>query len=210
MFYILNIDEENDSYKVFEYWENSIKIINYKELELLLSNKKVFGCIRNDNQWILKSFTLEFVKNYNKWMGKETFISDKLCRIIDYKSEKDIDVLFVDDNKILQNISFSEFFRGVLNKKSLKKLYEGFSEKPFVGEKSLLKDGEICEIIKIHDNNLLSVRFQNNMILNDISYDLFKSGKLSNPFKTLKRRNLPERILCYFFLEAYKLNKSFH
>ena len=90
--------------------------------------------------------------------------------IIEYRKTSDIDVKF-EDGAIVKHRTYTQFKLGqILNPNIRQYNFEGVSSK-----------GQKMKIIKFHNYNDITVKFEDGTIIEHSSYQRFKSGRIKNP-----------------------------
>jgi len=92
-------------------------------------------------------------------------------KIIRYKNAHDIDVQFEDEyNTIYKNKKLGDFVRGKIKNPNY-----------LLGETNISNQGYLMRIIGGNTNSL-DILMDEKIVLNNIRYELFKSGKVKNPY----------------------------
>lgn len=132
-----------------------------------------------------------FKRNFRHNHIGETNISTTGLKmtIIKYVNSHDIDVQF-DDGEIRRNVSLSNFKRGRIAHPSI----INTTLKPRVGETNTSNLGQKMTIIAYRNVDDIDVQFEDDTIVQNVSYKSFKHSKLQNPNYTISQHTAKKYI----------------
>lgn len=126
-------------------------------------------------------------KNPNRFIdrtGEENINSKgRKMKILNYRSNKDIDVLF-SDGKVVRNKAYDSFRKGKI-------AYPGENLCVFkdrTGEINFNNDGDQMKILKYRNNHDLDIIFYDSSIVQRRCYSDFKNGLIKHPNKTANHK----------------------
>lgn len=120
-----------------------------------------------------------------KWIGvqNKNFMGS-IMEIIDYKSYLDLTVKFLEDNTVVKHVTLEAFKQGNIKHPSMTNNKQLVYNKVYkIGEKQVMQNGLIAEIIAYRGSNDIDVRFEDNTIVTNKTYQAFLKGKISHPTK---------------------------
>lgn len=123
-----------------------------------------------------------------KWLGvqNKNFMG-AIMEIIDYKSYLDLTVKFLEDNAVVKHVTLEAFKQGNIKHPSMTNNKQLVYNKVYkIGEKQVMQNGLIAEIIEYRGSNDIDVKFEDNTIVTNKTYQAFLKGKISHPIKHKK------------------------
>lgn len=104
-------------------------------------------------------------------VGEENIANNGMkMKIVAYRSAKDVDVQF-EDGTIVCNKRYDNFKQGIIKNPNCNTLID-----KKIGEKHILSNGEIVEIVDYKGWNNVSVKFSDGTILSGLYYSSIKNG----------------------------------
>ena len=95
--------------------------------------------------------------------------------IINYTNSQNIDVMFEDGTQV-QNRSYKAFCDGHIKNPN----FSGV-RRSILGKKAIMKNGQVCEVIKEHDYRYIDVRFEDGTTVSHVRRDSFNVREIKNP-----------------------------
>ena len=166
------------------------KIIRYgnaHDIDVLLSDGRVLEH-KNVSEFDHGSISGHGTKGRRKrnYIGEKRMQNCGLeAEIIEYRSNKDIDVLF-DNGNIVTKRTYSEFRNGSIPEKA-KKVKKGIEH---IGDTIINKQGKKVTLIRWIKSTDITVRFEDGTVREHISYEAFKDGNVPHLSDKKDRRGL--------------------
>ena len=99
--------------------------------------------------------------------------------IIEYRGSNDIDIMF-EDGMIIRHKQYSSFKRGEIGHPTIKA--KGHQPHTWhIGETSITNSGHLMTIIDWHNQNNISIKFDDDVIIHNKRYSSFKKGSIAHP-----------------------------
>ena len=109
------------------------------------------------------------------------------CEVVEYRAEKDIDVLFLEDNTLLPHRAYFNFEK--------RDIYNP-NYRPKLNERKTMNDGTVVTVIKLYENeNKMDVRFDSGRIKKYIGFENFAVGSLRENVHQEKNRCVKKRTI---------------
>lgn len=104
--------------------------------------------------------------------------------IVEYRNANDIDIKF-EDGTVVTNKAYKEFKNGCIKNPNLFNL--GLKNNR-IGETNKMSNGQIATIIKYNNCKDIDIKFEDDTIVTNKSYNSFKSGLVENPNKKARQK----------------------
>lgn len=107
------------------------------------------------------------------------------AKIIAYRKATDIDVQF-EDGFVKEHVTYDCFIKGSIAYKMTDIQIER------LGQSKIMNNGERVEIIEYFNKDNIAVKFQNGVVLHNVSYDRYQNGTLQSKYTSFAEQKLDE------------------
>jgi len=123
------------------------------------------------------------------------------CTVIKYLNAMDISVQF-EDGTIVEHKSVDAFQNGAIANPTLGNKYTRKLNTSILGESKRMNCGMICTVIEDNGSMDITVKFEDETIVNHRTRNCFFKGSISNP-NYADKKSLPQAVVFYFIKKYF-------